>query len=119
MTGTVIQAIHCLLGIGVKGSIKSPYDDIIKKINDSKAYIYSIDVPSGVMEQKQELTVRADATITLQLMASPKLLILDEPCTGLDIMAREQLLQLIAKMAEQPKAPTLIYVTHHVEEILP
>ncbi|MBA9038484.1 NAD(P)H-hydrate epimerase [Bacillus aryabhattai] len=58
--------IDCLLGIGVKGSIKSPYDDIIKKINDSKAYIYSIDVPSGVMEQKQELTVRADATITLQ-----------------------------------------------------
>ncbi|MEH7467411.1 NAD(P)H-hydrate epimerase, partial [Priestia megaterium] len=58
--------IDCLLGIGVKGSIKSPYDNIIKKINDSKAYIYSIDVPSGVMEQKEELTVRADATITLQ-----------------------------------------------------
>ncbi|MNZ77636.1 putative ABC transporter ATP-binding protein YlmA [compost metagenome] len=52
-------------------------------------------------------------------MASPKLLILDEPCTGLDVFAREQLLQMIAAVAEQQEAPTIIYVTHHVEEILP
>lgn len=42
--------IDCLLGIGVKGSIKFFYDDIIKKINDFNVYIYSIDVLSGVME---------------------------------------------------------------------
>jgi len=57
--------------------------------------------------------------IARALMASPKLLILDEPCTGLDVFAREQLLQMIAAVAGEQNAPTIIYVTHHVEEILP
>lgn len=52
-------------------------------------------------------------------MAEPSLLILDEPTNGLDFIAREQLLESIGKIAENPGAPTLIYVTHHVEEILP
>jgi iron complex transport system ATP-binding protein len=57
--------------------------------------------------------------IARALMAEPSLLILDEPTNGLDFIAREQLLESIRKIAEQPGAPTLIYVTHHVEEILP
>lgn len=57
--------------------------------------------------------------IARALMNNPNLLILDEPCTGLDLLAREQLLQMINEIALQPDSPTLIYVTHHVEEILP
>lgn len=57
--------------------------------------------------------------IARALMASPELLILDEACNGLDILSRESLLQAIAKLAKQEDAPTLLYVTHHVEEILP
>jgi len=62
---------------------------------------------------------RQRVLIARALMASPKLLILDEPCTGLDLIAREHLLQFIKKIANEPNGPTLIYVTHHVEEILP
>ena len=53
------------------------------------------------------------------LMAAPRLLILDEPCTGLDIFAKEQLLSMIEKLSAEKDAPTLIYVTHRTEEILP
>ncbi len=53
------------------------------------------------------------------LMSSPDLLVLDEPCTGLDIFAREQLLSIIEKLSSEENSPTLIYVTHRTEEILP
>lgn len=57
--------------------------------------------------------------IARALMANPDLLILDEPCNGLDLFAREKLLQQIQAIAEEVKSPSLIYVTHHTEEILP
>jgi iron complex transport system ATP-binding protein len=62
---------------------------------------------------------RQRVLIARALMGSPRLLILDEPCTGLDVFAREQLLQMINQVVSQEGAPTIIYVTHHVEEILP
>jgi len=62
---------------------------------------------------------RQRVLIARALMNEPELLILDEPCTGLDIFAREQLLGMINSIAAQAEPPTLIYVTHHVEEILP
>jgi iron complex transport system ATP-binding protein len=52
-------------------------------------------------------------------MAKPKLLILDEPCAGLDPLARENFLQFLNRIPRQSSAPALILVTHHVEEIMP
>ncbi|MBO0413726.1 ABC transporter ATP-binding protein [Enterococcus hulanensis] len=57
--------------------------------------------------------------IARALMAKPELLILDEPCNGLDLFAREDLLSRIKKMKQAADAPSLLYVTHHTEEILP
>ncbi len=53
------------------------------------------------------------------LMARPRLLILDEPCAGLDPVAREHFLAFIQRLCSQRGAPALIFVTHHVEEIMP
>jgi len=53
------------------------------------------------------------------LMADPELLILDEPTNGLDFISREGLMQTIDELAQSKKAPTIILVTHHAEEILP
>jgi iron complex transport system ATP-binding protein len=53
------------------------------------------------------------------LMADPPLLILDEPCAGLDPAAREHFLQFLERLGRRPAGPTLVLVTHHVEEIMP
>src|SRR5204863_7288548 len=52
-------------------------------------------------------------------MADPKLLILDEPCAGLDPAAREHFLQFLQRLGRQKAAPSIVLVTHHVEEIMP
>jgi len=53
------------------------------------------------------------------LMASPELLLLDEPAAGLDLGGRERLVGRLAALAADPTAPTTVLVTHHVEEIPP
>lgn len=53
------------------------------------------------------------------LMAQPRLLILDEPCAGLDPAAREHFLEFVERLGRAQSAPTLVLVTHHVQEITP
>jgi iron complex transport system ATP-binding protein len=62
---------------------------------------------------------RQRVLIARALMARPRLLILDEPCAGLDPVAREKFLQFIETLARRRRAPALVLVTHHVEEITP
>ncbi|NOS72661.1 MAG: ABC transporter ATP-binding protein [Verrucomicrobia bacterium] len=62
---------------------------------------------------------RQRVLIARALMADPRLLILDEPCAGLDPAAREHFLQFIQRLGLSAKSPTLVLVTHHVEEIMP
>ncbi|MFD2704592.1 ABC transporter ATP-binding protein [Salibacterium lacus] len=50
-------------------------------------------------------------------MAEPKLLLLDEPCTGLDVKGREEFLSSVEALMSLEDAPALLYVTHHIEEI--
>ena len=43
----------------------------------------------------------------------------DEPCAGLDPVARERFLEFLSRLATSEGTPNLVLVTHHVEEILP
>jgi len=52
-------------------------------------------------------------------MARPMLLVLDEPCAGLDPGGRELLLQSIQNLAEARSSMGLILVTQHIEDIMP
>jgi iron complex transport system ATP-binding protein len=63
---------------------------------------------------------RQRVLIARALMARPRLLILDEPCAGLDPVARENFLRFIDRLARRrAHASALVLVTHHVEEITP
>jgi iron complex transport system ATP-binding protein len=52
-------------------------------------------------------------------MARTRLLILDEPCAGLDPVAREEFLWFLESLAKRRGGPALVLVTHHAEEIMP
>lgn len=47
------------------------------------------------------------------------MLVLDEPCAGLDPVAREHFLQFIDELTGKGSFRSLLLVTHHVEEIIP
>ena len=90
--------------------------DIIRAKNMLKAFdlIDRANYPFNFLskgEQEQVLVVRA-------LISNPKLLLLDEPCSGLDVYSRDRLLNTIARIDQETNI-TMLYVTHYPEEILP
>ncbi|WP_281891041.1 ABC transporter ATP-binding protein [Paenibacillus sp. YYML68] len=73
--------------------------------------LHLADQPIGSLSQGE----RKKVMLARSLMTNPSLLVMDEPCSGLDILERERLLEFIQELAGQGR--TIVYVTHHLEEI--
>lgn len=55
-------------------------------------------------------------SIARTLVHNPKVVVLDEPTTGLDIMSSEVVLQFIRNMAKE-EGKAVIFSTHHLDEV--
>ena len=60
---------------------------------------------------------RRRVLIARALVSKPSALVLDEPTTGLDLVARHRFLETVRRLARE--GTTIILVTHHVDEIIP
>lgn len=61
---------------------------------------------------------RQNVLIARALLPQPEILILDEPSTGLDVLAKEYMFSVVRELAMNT-AITMLYVTHYAEEIQP
>lgn len=59
--------VDCLLGTGFQGSVRADYRTAIQAVNDSGAFVVSVDINSGVNGDtgEAETAVRSDLTVTI------------------------------------------------------
>ncbi|HEY2987535.1 MAG TPA: ATP-binding cassette domain-containing protein [Candidatus Binatia bacterium] len=114
---TVVSGKYAQIGL-----FEWPWDAPSKK-DYARAEKYLAQMGAAALEHQEFGTLsqgeQQKVLIARARMTEPYLVMLDEPCAGLDPGARENFLAGLRQLGKQEKVPALIYVTHHVEEILP
>lgn len=83
---------------------------ILRRLGLGNIMRYTYDMLSQGQRQK--------VILARTLMTKASVLILDEPCNGLDILTKEDVFAVLQQLVEE-RHLTLIYVTHHTDEIMP
>ncbi|MBN2590360.1 MAG: ABC transporter ATP-binding protein [Sedimentisphaerales bacterium] len=88
----------------------------LKLAQDALAMVNASDCADrkfGILSQGEQQRI----LIARALVNQPGLLILDEPCAGLDPAAKVRFLDDLSHLRNRSDSPTMIFVTHHIEEI--
>ncbi len=109
----IVSGRDAMLNLG--GEIHTGLEAEAEALLDQVGCLYLKDAHWGPLSQGEKQKV----LICRALMARFEILILDEPCAGLDPVARERFLRWLEDLMQRPGSPALVLVTHHVEEILP
>ena len=111
-------------------------DAVVSGLFATRGFLHGLSVTDAMREQAKASLARVEAAhladrrldemstgearrilIARALVTEPRALVLDEPTTGLDIVARGRFLSFTRRIAQQ--GTTIVLITHHVEEIVP
>jgi len=114
---TVVSGKFAQIGLleGFGGDATKADYRLAERLLEQMGCVYLRDQDFGTLSQGEQQKV----LIARARMTKPYLIILDEPCAGMDPGARENFLVTLKQIGRQKRIPALIFVTHHIEEILP
>ncbi|HLG57777.1 MAG TPA: ATP-binding cassette domain-containing protein [Vicinamibacterales bacterium] len=134
--GVVTGDLDASFGIYTSGGRVSGLDTAISGLFGSHGVFSHHDVTPAMREQGQIALARVEAPhlagkplsemsagerrrvlIARALVTRPDTLVLDEPTTGLDFVARHRFMETVRRLTHE--GTTLILITHHVDEIVP
>jgi iron complex transport system ATP-binding protein len=134
--GVVTGDLDASFGIGTSGGRVSGNDVALSGLLGSHGIFSHHEVTGTMREQARTALERVEALhlaakplnemsagerrrvlIARALVTRPDALLLDEPTTGLDLVARQRFMESVRRLVRE--GTTLILVTHHVEEIIP
>jgi len=129
VTGDLGRDLLEMPGLGVEDAVLTGFFATLMLHPD-------VEIAAGQRQRAREALARVGATalasrqyaelstgemrrvlIARALVNRPQALLLDEPTTGLDLVAQQQFIGLLRELARQ--GITLVLVTHHIEEIVP
>jgi iron complex transport system ATP-binding protein len=134
--GIVSANLHARFVAGHSSGRITGEDAVISGFFATQGVLLYVEVTSAMRDAARRALARVDAShlagklldemstgearrvlIARALVNEPRALVLDEPTTGLDVVARHRFLETVRRLARE--GTTVIFITHHVEEIIP
>ena len=113
--GYVPQGISLFEDLSVKENIRFFASVSKTKFIDLNLLPFNLAPIANKKISKLSIGMKKRVSIVCALVSDPSVIILDEPCAALDILYRDELLELINKLKSNGK--TIIYVGHDFNEI--